>query len=875
MSEEDTLDDVENRIREFYLARDRLSEVCDKKGLAQLMREARRLAKREKRLMDYLSFTYTLEESVTAMLEGAFDRDLCLEIIGLLEDEDKARAFGPNFDLDHYEYTRGWMLPQIYKSLADVTGEIEGYNSPGMHACIAEGINVSRQLNYREGIIYFREFAFEVYQAADDLDMALHFARETMTIQSHGNDRKVASADDASRALGLQGRFSEAVEQVLEGWGYCETFHNPYMAKLNFLPLLRETCAAAGRADLLAQFPQVRWPHEVAPGDEGDYLVFPPRGTDPVKEATADRSLAVEAACAGDFDKAIAILKPWTDLCLQHQAVYPLLENRCRLMAVYRLAGRMAELQEMAKSTEPIAKRANDWLTLHVMKCLLDESFPANPLNSVGPADCGPYAPTTPAPLSGADVPVASATDEESADADGDIPKTPLMPFFQAIYESLESGAEQAPQEAIDRILQLHPQAIENPLDAEQALNVLNYLVDAARESSVSAWGDQLLTRFPGESGIVSMLAVLKNTLRELTTADGQASAIAPEDIHKLLLRAMDGDAECGRSFARAGLHYLSENNFGEAERCLARAFRLNRQSASCAMGLAEVYANTERPRDALAVLDMALREGCEEPRLAWHAAMHASALGQFEVMLTYLNYYGERVPEQKWLSLFRAVALIELNRPEEVLEQLELELKLNPDAQRMVPLLSACALAQLNRVDEFRKQLEAALMIPLREMDITSVAELSRMLTHLWTSACALLPGEPGKERLEDVLLKACLAPAELFEKLRLEPAEEKASVEVHFYRIYLGQVLDDDWPTSEGCLSGEEPWKAYNILWCVLAEDEEKATEVALAWQARCCTKPAEVLGVNPSEEVFNDVPGVYSQGPRAGLVESENQE
>ncbi len=155
MSAEEGLDDVETRLREIYEARERLSAVCDKRGLAQLMREGRRLAKREKRLFDYLHFTYTLEEAVTALLEGAFDRDLCVEIIGLLEDEDKARAFGPNFDLDHYEYIRTWMLPLVYKSLADVTGEIEGYNSPGMHACIAEGINVCRQLGNRDGLITF------------------------------------------------------------------------------------------------------------------------------------------------------------------------------------------------------------------------------------------------------------------------------------------------------------------------------------------------------------------------------------------------------------------------------------------------------------------------------------------------------------------------------------------------------------------------------------------------------------------------------------------------------------------------------------------------------------------------------------------------
>ncbi len=210
-------------------------------------------------------------------------------------------------------------------------------------------------------------------------------------------------------------------------------------------------------------------------------------------------------------------------------------------------------------------------------------------------------------------------------------PQTPLMPFFHALVEKLETENEEVPREIINTILQLNPQSIEHPLDGEQALNLLNFLVDATHAKAVPPWSDQLLTRFPTESGIFSMVAVLLNTLRELANSDGQPTSITPEAIKNLFVKSMDIDPECGRSFSRAGLQFLSENNFGEAERCLARAFPLEQAISHLRFGLADVYANTERPRDALAVLDMALREGCEEPRLAWHAAMHASALDQFQ----------------------------------------------------------------------------------------------------------------------------------------------------------------------------------------------------------------------------------------------------
>lgn len=869
MSQDDGIDEVEDRIREIHAARQRLAEVCDKRGLAQVMREGRRLAKREKRLSDYLSFTYTLQGNLDSLHECQLERDLAVELISLLEDEDKARAFGPNFDVDFYEYQRGWMLPLVYKSLADATSELEGYNSPGMHACIAEGISVCRRMNYREGIIYFREFAFEVYQAADDLDLALHFARETITIQTSGSDRKVASADDAARALGLQGRLREAVDQVLEGWAYCETFHNPYLAKLNFLPLLRETCAAAGRTDLLAEFPQVRWPHELQPGEQGDYLVYAERGTDPSIEAMTDRALAVEAACAGDYDKAIALVEPWAALALKNQVVHPLLENRCRLMALYRLAGYTDKLREMAKSTETIARQADDFLTLRTIKLLLDENFPANPLASIGPVDIGPFAPHTSVV---SDVEPDNLTQAGSAaeEADAEGRDTPLAPLFHAIFERLQSGDEQAQPEAVDQLLGLQSAAIELALDAEQAMHMLNFLVDATREKDARAWGEQLVARFPGESGIVSMLAVLTDTLRGLTTTD-EVTLISKDEVSKLFRRSLDINSECGRSYARAGAYYLNEGEFGEAERCLARAFRLNRQSASAALGLAEVYANTERPRDALAVLDMALREGCDEPRLAWHAAMHADALGQFNVMLTYLNWYAERVPDQNWLCFFRAIALIELKRPEEALEQIELELNRNPDSARVLPLLSALALAQLSNVHDFRAKLEECLAVPLREVDIVSPAELARLMGQLWSAADGLPAEDPLRLQLENLLLKACLIPAEFFDARRTEANAGQSPSEVRFYRVVLGQILGDDWSSTPGCLAGEEAWQAYNILWCVLAESEEKAVEQVLAWQARCEEKTAEVIGVTPSEEVYNDLPGIVSQGPRAGLVAS----
>ncbi|MFO1066164.1 MAG: hypothetical protein U0892_20075 [Pirellulales bacterium] len=682
----------------------------------------------------------------------------------------------------------------------------------------------------------------------------------------------VASADDAARVLGLQGRLKEVVDQVLARVVAMRGLPQSLYGQ-DQLPPPRETCAVAGCTDLLAQFPEIRWPHELPRGEngellEGNYFVFPERGAAPSMEAVADRSLAVEAACRGDFDRAIALIKPWEQMAFKYKSIQPLMENRCRLAAVYRLAGRMDEVQALAKATEPIAKKAKDWLTLRTMKALCDPDFPANPLASVAPADCGPFAPTpvhasvvVPDPAS------AVALDAQAEEAEGKA--TPLTPLFHSIYERLESADEQAASEVLDQLLQLDPMTVELAVDGEQAMHIANYLVDSARAELAKTWGEKWLARFPGDSGLLSAFAGLSATLHGLTEPEGNPVS-SPDEIKQLYKRAMDADSECSRSYSRAGLFFLNIGDFGEAERCLARAFRLNRQSPAAASGLAEVYANTERPRDALAVLDMALREGCDEPGLAWQAAMHANLLGQYDVMLTYLDWYGERVPDQKWLNHYRGLALIELNRAEEALQAIEQEAQSNPDSTYPVLAQRASALGQLERLDEFRTALAQVLEVPLKDVPNVSPAGLTRMLNRLWISAGILPDGDPVKDQFETLLVKSCLSPDAMFDCLRLKDKEQSSTREVMLYRIVLGQPLDDSWSGSGGCLAGEEVWKYYNIMWSVLAENEDQAKSEALAWQDRCDLAACEVIDVAVDQEKYLDFPGVVGQGPRGGFVE-----
>src|SRR5262249_46796334 len=154
----------------------------------------------------------------------------------------------------------------------------------------------------------------------------------------------------------------------------------------------------------------------------------------------------------------------------------------------------------------------------------------------------------------------------------------------------------------------------------------------------------------------------------------------------------------------------------GEAERCLARGFRLDRTSSFLALRLAEVYRQTDRPRDALMVLDMSLREGGDDPQLAHEAAMTALGLEQWDALVTYLERYEQQQPGEPWTSYYRAVGLLELQRPDEALEAVAEEERRGPPGTLHLELVRARAASLLGRVDEFRRLLEGILSVRLAE---------------------------------------------------------------------------------------------------------------------------------------------------------------
>src|SRR5262249_12503528 len=122
--------------------------------------------------------------------------------------------------------TCSWMTACAYENLAEATGRLDGYNSEGMHSCITDGMQVCRRTGKLACIQCFREYASEVYTAADDIPLALHHSRtianHTGSWSNRGNRHWLGSRNEgwllltAGHLEAARDAFRRAAQQALE-----------------------------------------------------------------------------------------------------------------------------------------------------------------------------------------------------------------------------------------------------------------------------------------------------------------------------------------------------------------------------------------------------------------------------------------------------------------------------------------------------------------------------------------------------------------------------------------------------------------------------------------------------------------------------------
>lgn len=852
-------------------AGDFLTRCCFRSALQRNV-ETARLAKGHQRLLPFIYSRFHQMDQAQYILDPKQMRECAIELIPLLEDEERARSFQSDFEEGYYEGARSWMTACLYENLAESTGLTDGYNSDGMHQCIADGLQVCRRTGKLACIQCFREYATDVYTAADDSTMARH---QCQTVLAHTGswsdrgDRRWYVSTKLSWLNLLDGQIDAALAAAESAMELCreEDVSLKLESQLRAMVELDTVRILAGKE-------RVDWSN---PDPEGKADWLPPADEWPVLEVKRRLNDALALCCEDKPAEAVSILSDCDRLLSRNHCLTMWFDVRLRLIAAMRLAGQTDRIFRLAEQLTDRAQKASDFLTLRRLERVLNESVPVTPIAALAPLSTGPFAteqeqvdPATPAAPSSGDESTESETsevDDDSADENTEYEEQ-VLEIVQRYFTSAEEAERDG---ALSDFLAIGTDQVTDVRHAGLLLHFARQLGGHGhRDQEIWAWAQPFPVKFPDAAGVVSLYAALGNVLRFGPDEDLQES-IDGEEIEKLFRLAMSQNPDSVGAHLLAGEHFLFSENHGEAERCLARAFRLDRSNSIAALQLSEVYQQTDRPRDALNVLDLCLREGSDEPNVAWEALVQSVHTRQFEAALTYADRFDELRPDESGVNYYRGTALVELGRHEDALAAVTAERAHEQEETLHLDAVEACALLGAGRQDEARDLFARVTERSFADVTFLTIHGLGQTLDLLWRLSSELPDEDPVRQALRRRLLATGLMSDEFFDELRATGEIGR----VNFYQVLVEQPLDESWADSAGSLPGQAHWGSYRIVWGVLAPDEDDAHERALYWQNQCETLPATVIDIATDGEGYRDIPGVVWQGMRWNDEEAGSEE
>jgi len=301
------------------------------------------------------------------------------------------------------------------------------------------------------------------------------------------------------------------------------------------------------------------------------------------------------------------------------------------------------------------------------------------------------------------------------------------------------------------------------------------------------------------------------------------------------------------------------------AEWCLARSFTLNRNNPQAVLGLAQIYSDADREQDALAVLDLCLRDGkCEDAEVAWEAGLVAFRLGRYPEALTYLNQSEQWGWNSPWLYFYRAWTHLNLKQVEDAQKDID-RFMATRDAPGLAGHVLYAWVAQLLELpDQVRDHIKAVLQMRIQDINDLSETGIEKNLQQLYEVARQALPPEDEVLiGLQDRLFQAGIVPDHVFEADRRN--RPKVS-DLNYYVCVCRQPLEETWSKHPACWPHQASWPAYFAFWGVLARNSEEAEHYVLQAQSRCYPDlSAELVSTTVEEGGFFDHPGVVWQGAR----------
>ena len=861
MSDADQIDEIEQQLENLADQAGELISPAIYQSSFDLYGQLRQKAKREQRAYFYILSVFHQMDIAQYLLDFETMRERAIELISLLESEEQCRKLQPDLPPQLYEALVYQMSSCAYENLAEATGQIDGYNSEGMQACIADGLHICRKTGKLACVGCFREYSCDVYLAADDAELATHqisLVLEGSTPLSDRGDRRWLVKMKLAWLAALSGKHDEAIRLCREALvlADAEEVSLKLEAKLRVLFVLDGLLIADKQSPQLPSDPIAT--HR------------PPEGECPMFDLQQAINDALAKTVAAEYEGAAEILTKWDRELQQNKALHLWFEVRLRLIANATLAGNQRQADKLASQLQKRASAASDWLTLRRLTALQDEDFPTSPL--------AVYARPAPSQTSnteslgsedsvggnsvGGDS-VGGGSDEAETKSVDEIPDTPLASKLRDLGQRLNDVTEDDFLSQIkslrDEIMSIEIDEVSHRDDACGLLYMVSLILGDHQDApAVWQWANKMVSKFDDDPAALSMLGDIGNRIR-FGPNEEFAETITSERLDPIFRKTLQMDDVGPRTFMRCGDHFMATDNHGEAERCYARGFRLLRSAGDIALRLATLYRDTDRPRDALHVLDLCIREGADDSRVCWEAALTAFTLERYEVMLTYLQRFETEVGTEPWIDYYRSIGLLEQGDAQGAKEAILRERALVGDDSFHLDIVTGCALSGVGEHDRAAELLKRAGDTPLYEADELSPAGIAALLHRAEFAARESAPDLVG--RFQNRILQGGFAEEEFFESQRQKQDVE----EVCYFRCLLSQPLDGKWTTFPARLLHQEEWESYLAEWGVLARDEEHAEEEVLAAQSLCYDLPAEVEGIQLVEEGFKDSPGIVWQGMR----------
>ncbi|MFN7333520.1 MAG: tetratricopeptide repeat protein, partial [bacterium] len=461
-----------------------------------------------------------------------------------------------------------------------------------------------------------------------------------------------------------------------------------------------------------------------------------------------------------------------------------------------------------------------------------------------------------------------------------------LEDYAKRLQASRELPPDQVDIEAFrSELLDSQNRDWSHPEDIGRALYFMCYLVTPESDYRlIWTWANRLVSSHQETGYLVSLLARLGMSINaaerfeqfskidfENFDEDLPPALIESERLDQLVRKSLQLDSAGVNNNFRAGEIFEYIDNLGESERCYARAFKLDRKREDAALALARIYTNSDRNSDAHYVLDLCIREGGSSSDLYFEAAMRAHSLSMHELQVSYLRTLLEKFLPIPWAYYYMSIGLLELKKPEEAIESIELEIEKFEGNGVHIESILAEANALLHRTQQAEEAIERGLSFALCDTEDLTNGGIASAIERLWRASRLLPSAGKLRNRLEKRMLKAGIATEEYFADLR---ADQKPK-DLFLFHVSLLQPLDEHWVEFEGCLPDQTDWGSYIAHWGVLADDEEQAEQYAIEMQSQCYSLEAEVMDVSQDEEPLHDRPGVAFQGFRTSGDEMSGEE